>query len=66
MTQQLDWIKVEDRLPEDEHILIYDGENISIGFFDGLHFRDYMNQDDMSVYSNLNVTHWMPLPEPPT
>ena len=60
------WIKIEDRLPtRDEDVLIYDGETISVGYHDGRVFMDYMNQDDMRVYSNSKVTHWMPIPDPP-
>jgi len=56
------WISAEDRLPEtDDHVLCCTRtkagrQNIVIGYYmDGL-WRCGMNS---------NVTHWMPLPEPP-
>lgn len=56
------WISVEDRLPDEEYVLCYQGgsgrkPNIQVGF-----------RSLISGYwlPNLyNVTHWMPLPEPP-
>jgi len=56
------WISVEDKLPEEsESYLVYLGN------------RGYINKIDVDYYSTLlgtfangnDVTHWMPLPEPP-
>ena len=51
------WISVEDRLPEGAgHFIIHNSENlqirIRIEWFTGFDFPQ-------------DVTHWMPLPEPP-
>jgi len=73
----LEWISVEDRLPEEHDIVdVYcsDGRNTEIEFYDG---GFYGPEQDFSVddcgygcLSNTDlindVTHWMPLPEPPT
>lgn len=55
-----EWISVEDKLPEKTlSLLIFNGSFIDIGCF----FCDeYFITDKGSV---LDVTHWMPLPEPP-
>ena len=67
------WISVEDRLPDDgEYIVHYASGDIVVAAF---------SQDQMKAHNNINygwicgeegityedeVTHWMPLPEPPT
>ena len=73
----MEWISVEDELPEEHHIIdvyIGDGErDTSVEFYDG---NFYGPEQDFSVddcgygcFSNTylieSVTHWMPLPEPP-
>lgn len=59
----MDWISVKDRLPETEdHVLCCTqskkgGQNI---------VRGYYRRDGLWVSGmNSNVTHWMPLPDPP-
>jgi len=69
-----EWISIEDRLPEDDvRVLLMTEKGFSVGAADhhdnvGVSWRignsmiawDYeYNLDD------LEVTHWMPLPEPP-
>jgi len=57
------WISVDDRLPEgDGEVLVWDGEDIHACFRSG-------QGDFLSGVGSLlvtSVTHWMPLPEPPT
>lgn len=57
--QQPEWISVEDRLPEkkDELCLVY-RKNGSIGL--SVHYCETNH-----YWSYGDVTHWMPLPEPP-
>ena len=64
------WISVKDRLPENSNeVLTYGNGLIRVmclldhGSGDG----DYLVwEDDYGYYEELdNVTHWMPLPEPP-
>lgn len=54
------WISIKDRLPE-KHIGVYaydKNHGMLIMSFDGKWFSDHNN-----IYDD--VTHWMPLPEPP-
>ena len=56
------WIPVTERLPEDDDdVLIMSSGSISMGYYSiyNEYWADYIN-----VY-NSDVTHWMPLPEPP-
>jgi hypothetical protein len=54
------WIKVEDRLPDNmQDVLMYDkNRGRIIGFYSGDQWSD-----DQRDYRQ--VTHWMPLPDPP-
>ena len=58
-----EWISVKDRLPEPEkHYCL-------VKTTWGAHHIAYFDYDENKWFSNygltLNVTHWMPLPEPP-
>lgn len=61
------WVSVKDRLPKDgQDVLAYlnDGEETRIApchYFNGVWFDSVMN----CVAVLQDVTHWMPLPEPP-
>ena len=61
---EMEWISVEDRLPEDyQHILTYDGNCVEPGVFyekSGFFELDKYESDPLWA-----VTHWMPLPKPP-
>lgn len=72
-----EWISVEDRLPEcewgaeSEAVLyitkqgfMYTGYYGCGGIFHDRYFREYKNSTEGCDISN--VTHWMPLPAPPT
>lgn len=53
------WISVKDRLPNFEQpVLAYSGEELGIGFA-------YLDGDGKWYGDCGDVTHWMPLPEPP-
>lgn len=63
------WISVDERLPEEnEEVLAWDGESI-----EKAHLQRYLggyndNTLRWTYYDCMiweNVTHWMPLPEPP-
>lgn len=65
------WISVKDRLPDESEIILavnntlpYDQCIAQYGFFTGGKFYyDYsINNEDIEIE---NITHWMPLPEPP-
>ena len=57
-----EWISVKDRLPRELHqqVLVVDAKGtMAIGVLvdkESLYFDSYCNYD---------ITHWMPLPEPP-
>ena len=60
-----EWISVNDRLPEflDEVLLFTSAGNIYVGMFYEKHEKYTVAGDyHMFLY---DVTHWMPLPEPP-
>lgn len=55
-----EWISVKDRLPEEErHVLVWvkDGYSLIDWTFNG--------QWQVNPYMRNDITHWMPLPEPP-
>ena len=62
-----DWIRCEDRLPEDDKDVLMWGPEIDYDV--GHHFEHF----DLDIewiggefpYSGSEVSHWMPLPEPP-
>lgn len=60
-----EWISVKDRLPEflDEVLLFTSAGNIYIGMFYEKH-ENYTVAGDSYGFL-YDVTHWMPLPEPP-
>ena len=62
----MNWIKVTERLPDDEDVLA------SFKGWDDIEFQRVLYFDhsdnkwyDWSATEHTNVTHWMPLPEPP-
>lgn len=60
------WIPVSERLPKDDGkvlaIVKEDGYNrIAFVFYEGRRWWDCFYDG----FQNINVTHWMPLPEPP-
>ena len=60
------WISVKDRMPEDgQEVIVYSpDEDVQSGV---CYFEDYGFQGDCNLRSILvNITHWMPLPEPPS
>ena len=63
------WIKCSERMPEEgEDVIIYDDlRQVHEGYY--IQCGDYVSWEissyDPSYYDEVNVTHWMPLPEPP-
>lgn len=57
------WISVNDRLPEKKgDYLIFNTDGIVWPYW---YDKEYKEWYDSSGYLTENVTHWMPLPEPP-
>jgi hypothetical protein len=56
----MEWISVEDRLPENERVLVYIPQRDFL-------IADCVNgvwwEDQLGYVTG--ITHWMPLPEPP-
>ena len=70
-TRASGWIRVEDRLPEPMDPMMY-GEEVFIACRGGHRATAILTQDsqgwwsrDDNIYPMANVTHWMPLPDPP-
>lgn len=69
----MEWIDVNERLPKVyDEVLITDGKYISIGYVVSVDDRKYVLNGEVGNlrewigrYPVNNVTHWMPLPEPP-
>lgn len=62
------WIPVTERLPEHlTSVIIHrkDGGIFIWEYFDTSPTDECWIDDSMNVYSFYDVTHWMPLPEPP-
>lgn len=65
-----EWIKCSERMPEEgEDVLVYDDlRQVHEWYY--LRYGDYVSWEihsyDSSYYDEANVTHRMPLPEPPS
>jgi Protein of unknown function (DUF551) len=75
------WIRVKDQLPElkpdgccfghwseSQRVLVYDGHDKSIAIGTLHRLRDLASRwsvVEWDDFSYVQVTHWMPLPEPP-
>ncbi|MGI9569505.1 MAG: DUF551 domain-containing protein [Desulfobulbia bacterium] len=56
-----EWISVEDRLPESEGMyLCYSENGIQQVVYSAARYERYSEH-----FMPFNITHWMPLPEPP-
>ncbi len=67
-----EWISVKERLPEVGNMVLifYDGQPVIAMFRKSEHcsgwFEGYCHMcEDSETYYLDDVTHWMPLPEPP-
>lgn len=59
LENRMRWIPVTEQLPKEmETVIVTDGKNVGYSFC----VNDYGTLD---FYSPWNITHWMPLPEPP-
>lgn len=61
--QQLEWVKVSDRLPEARHTVMFSTKHdgYRIGSFEGGNWITSSNV----IFSRKAVTHWKPLPPAP-
>lgn len=59
----MDWINVKDGFPEETcFVIVFGGNDVAPAVFCEGDFGMWM-PDGMTVFDN--ITHWMPLPEPP-
>jgi len=60
------WIDVNDALPDDDSITVLVYDNLKcitgVGYY---YCSNWTTEDSLHTPNYLNVTHWMPLPEPP-
>ena len=61
----MEWISIQDRLPDDmQEVIVY---SVDGGVESGVYYSegcfDYYDVSNRSIL--VNVTHWMPLPNPP-
>lgn len=57
------WIKCSDRMPEDmADVLVTDGEEVKSMWWNGDEWDSWVSKYSIDSW---DVTHWMPLPEPP-
>lgn len=68
----MDWISIEDKLPPKGKngfptVIVYtEDSEVAVGFLDYCGDEWYvLHGDEDCLKSGNNVTHWMPLPEPP-
>lgn len=68
--QHSDWISVDERLPEDdENVLVYSGDKEMFIAWCGVLGRTWRDSFRDAPYDELvgiSITHWMPLPPPPS
>jgi len=59
------WISVEERLPErNEPVLVVDESGVNVGSYSPM-LDDWWSLQGDRMAPGPQVTHWMPLPEPP-
>ena len=68
-----DWINIIDRRPDqDKDVLVTDGKHMVVACLDGFSYFRPANVEvtydmsDVELDFDGSVTHWMPLPEPPS
>lgn len=64
----MDWISVTDRLPKPyENVILTDGKKVSAAYHNGNRVWRVPEVGLRAVIEiDTDVTHWQPLPEPPT
>ena len=65
----MEWISIKDRLPEDNQWIVFcvSGCDESLcGCYDSVFKKEFfVGLVSKDSYSMDNITHWIPLPEPP-
>lgn len=66
--QMNNWISVEERLPElwGPWVLVTDGKGVGIGkTIESDCGNIYLSETGSIILETADITHWMPLPDPP-
>ena len=59
----MEWIKCSDRFPKDAiDVIVSDGQDVRDNHWYSVTRKKFCDEDGIS---ELDVTHWMPLPMPP-
>ncbi len=59
-----EWINCSERMPQVmEDVLVTDGEDVKAMWWNGNRWDSWI---DKYAIDGDDITHWMPLPEPPT
>lgn len=62
----MEWISVKERLPEAyKSVLVYIRNASGEAGYDITFYCDHLYDTGNRWYLPVNITHWMPLPEPP-
>ena len=68
--QHNEWVSVNERLPDDdENVLVYSGDKEMFIAWCGVIGRTWRDSFRDAPYDELvgiSITHWMPLPQPPS
>lgn len=60
------WIKCSERMPDDfVDVLVSDGAYVEVMWFDSDGYWDGWVEPQAVTVDSEEVTHWMPLPDPP-
>lgn len=63
----MEWVSVERKLPENgTPVLIAAGHYVTLASWNSDEKRfQFTSREDAALISSNDITHWMPLPEPP-
>ena len=59
----MEWININDELPHSQDFYLVSGEYLVMAYWNGEYFGLKIDGVDRQIS---DVTHWMPLPAPPT
>ena len=70
---EMEWISVKDKLPPNGDklvLIVVNGKGKNLTFRNAVEIANYTSKDGWILETfpeleNMQVTHWMPLPEPP-
>ena len=66
MNPMAEWIRVEDRLPEDVYsVVMSDGKSVAVGWYGVAATKWRAEFYDKREFNLESVTHWQPLPAAP-